>query len=49
MVDALDDVEREVCPCGYSFVALSVARFEPLHRQGGELIQLRPAGLRRAA
>ena len=37
----LDDVEREVCGCGYSYVVLSVAHFEPVHAEGGELIQLR--------
>jgi hypothetical protein len=31
-VEDLDDVEREVCPCGYSVVALSVAGFEPIYR-----------------
>jgi hypothetical protein len=37
----LEDVEREVCECGYSYVVLSVAHFEPVHGEGGELIQLR--------
>lgn len=40
-VENLDDVEREVCECGYSYVVLSVAQFEPVHAEGGELIQLR--------
>jgi hypothetical protein len=40
-VENLDDVEREVCGCGYSYVVLSVAEFEPVHVKGGELIQLR--------
>lgn len=45
-VKDLDDVEHEVCACGYSFLVLSVAEFEPiypgkaqvieLHRRGGE-------------
>jgi hypothetical protein len=35
VVEALDDVEREVCPCGYSFVTLSVASFEPVYRKTG--------------
>jgi hypothetical protein len=26
----LEDVEREVCPCGYSVIVLSVASFEPM-------------------
>jgi hypothetical protein len=29
-VGDLEDVEREVCPCGYSVIVLSVAGFEPL-------------------
>jgi hypothetical protein len=43
-VKDLDDVEREVCECGYSYVVLSVAHFEPVHAEGGELIELRPRG-----
>jgi hypothetical protein len=38
----LDDVEREACPCGYSFVMLSVASFEPVYAEDGELIALAP-------
>jgi hypothetical protein len=30
-VDDLDDVEREVCPCGYSLIVLSVAGFETVY------------------
>lgn len=41
-VKDLDDVEREVCGCGYSCVVLSVAAFEPVHVEGGEVIELRP-------
>lgn len=41
-VKDLDDVEREVCECGYSYVVLSVAAFEPVHVEEGELIELRP-------
>lgn len=41
-VKDLDDVEREVCECGYSYVVLSVAAFEPVHVEGGEVIELRP-------
>lgn len=40
VVEALDEVEREACPCGYSFVVLSVASFEPVHAEEGELIEL---------
>ena len=42
VVPDLDDVEREACPCGYSFVVLSVASFEPVYAAGGELIELTP-------
>ena len=41
VVENLEDVEREVCECGYSYVVLSVAHFEPVHVEGGELIELR--------
>lgn len=50
MVDDLDDVEREACACGYSFVVLSVSGFEPVYARGGELIELAPRdGLQLAA
>jgi hypothetical protein len=50
LVANLDDLEHEVCDCGYSFVVLSVADFEPVHAEGGELIALpRRRELRRAA
>jgi hypothetical protein len=49
-VENLEQVEREVCECGYSYVVLSVAEFEPVHAAGGQLIELRRRGeLRRAA
>jgi ribonuclease PH len=41
LVEDLDDVEREACECGYSFVVLSVAEFEPVEVRGGQLIELR--------
>ncbi len=41
-VEALDDVEREACPCGYSFVTVSVASFEPVYAEVGELVELSP-------
>jgi hypothetical protein len=42
LVEDLDDVEREACACGYSFVVLSVAEFEPLEiAKPGEVIELR--------
>ena len=39
VVEGLDDVEREACDCGYSFVVLSVASFEPVHADDGELVE----------
>jgi hypothetical protein len=42
VVKDLDDVEREACPCGYSFVVLSVAGFEPAYAEEGELVELSP-------
>lgn len=44
LVEGLDDVEREACECGYSFVVLSVAEFEPVEARGGQLIELRQRG-----
>ena len=51
LVESLDEVEREVCECGYSYVVISVAEFEPVHAEGGQLIELRPRpdDLKRAA
>lgn len=40
VVTDLDDVEREACPCGYSYVVLTVASFEPVHAEQGELVEL---------
>lgn len=42
VVKDLDDAERDACPCGYSYVVLSVASFESVHAKGGELIVLAP-------
>ena len=44
MVEALEHVEREACSCGYSFVLLSVASFEPIYAEGGELVELPARG-----
>jgi hypothetical protein len=46
VVGDLDDVEREACVCGYSFVVLSVASFEPVYAEGGELVELSPRSRR---
>lgn len=40
MVEKLDDVEREACPCGYGYVVLSVADFEPEYAHRSEVIEL---------
>ena len=51
VVEDLDAVEREVCECGYSYVVVAVAEFEPVEIAGGQLIELRPRpdDLKRAA
>ncbi len=38
LVEDLDALEREVCACGYSYVVLAVADFEPVYAKEGELI-----------
>lgn len=48
LVEDLDYVEREACACGYSYVVLSVAGFEPLHAEKGELIAFPSRGSRRS-
>jgi hypothetical protein len=40
VVKDLDDVECEACPCGYSYVVLTVASFESVSAEQGELVQL---------
>lgn len=42
VVEDLDDVEREACPCGYSLMVLSVAGFEAEYAEEGELVELAP-------
>jgi hypothetical protein len=50
VVDNLGEVDREVCPCGYNYVVLSVAAFEPLHAKQAEIHQLpHPRKLPKAA
>jgi hypothetical protein len=49
LVEDLDNVGREVCLCGYSYVILSVAEFEPVEIEGGQVIQLRRREHRRLA
>lgn len=40
VVDNLGDVDREACPCGYSYVVLSVSTFEPVHLKEAEIHHL---------
>ena len=40
VVEELDDVDREVCPCGCNYVVLSVSTFEPIYAQRAQLIEL---------
>jgi hypothetical protein len=50
IVEELDDVDREVCPCGYNYVVLSVSTFEPVYAQRAEVVELpRRRKLRTAA
>jgi hypothetical protein len=44
VVENLDQAEREACQCGYSFVVLSVASFEPVYAEDGEVVALAPRG-----
>ncbi len=41
VVENLEDVDREACECGYSYVVVSVAEFEPVEIAGAEVIELR--------
>jgi hypothetical protein len=49
VVESLEDIERDVCPCGYSYVVLSIAEFEAVEIAGGEVIELRRRDERRLA
>ncbi len=40
VVEELDDVDREVCPCGYSYVVLTVSGFEPVYAERAQVIEL---------
>jgi hypothetical protein len=42
LVEELDDVDREVCSCGYSYVVLTVSGFELHSAQQAEVIELPP-------
>jgi hypothetical protein len=50
LVEDLDDVDREVCPCGYCCVVLTVSAFEPIYAEQAQLSRLpRPPKLPLAA
>jgi hypothetical protein len=50
LVEELDDVDREVCSCGYNYVVLAVSEFEPLYAERAQVIELpRRRKLSRAA
>ena len=40
LVEDLDDLDREVCPCGYSYVVLAVTEFEPVYAERAQVIEL---------
>lgn len=40
VVEDLNDVDREVCPCGYSYVVLAVSEFEPVYAPQAQVIEL---------
>lgn len=40
VVEELDEVEREACPCGYSYVVISVGEFEPVYAGRAEVVEL---------
>ena len=40
VVEELDHVDREVCPCGYSYVVLTVASFEPVYAERAQVIEM---------
>jgi hypothetical protein len=38
VVERVDDVDRAACPCGYSYVARSVAAYEPIYSTSRSLL-----------
>jgi hypothetical protein len=42
VVESLDDVDGEACPCGYSYVVHTVGEFEPVYAERAQVIELRP-------
>lgn len=50
VVEELDNVDREICPCGYNYVVLAVSEFEPVYAERAEVVELpRRRTLSRAA
>jgi hypothetical protein len=42
VVAEIEDIDREACPCGYSYVVLAVGGFEPLYAERAKVIELAP-------
>jgi hypothetical protein len=40
LVEELDEVDRQVCPCGYSYAILTVSNFEPVYAEQAQLVEL---------
>jgi len=40
LVEELDDVDSEVCPCGCGYVVLTVSNFEPVYAEQAQVILL---------
>jgi hypothetical protein len=40
-VDELGEVEAVACECGHGLVSIRIEGFEPVHRAGAEVIELR--------
>lgn len=40
LVEELDDVDREICRCGYNYVVLAVSEFEPIYAERAQVIEL---------
>lgn len=40
LVEELEDVDREVCHCGYSYVVLAVSEFEPVYAERAQVVEL---------
>jgi hypothetical protein len=49
VVDELGELDGLGCECGYGFDLVSISEVELVPPRGGEVIELRRVGLRRAA